>query len=100
MTSLFRMLVVATSLLSSGTLQVAAVMGDDGCCAGETEEKDASCPDCPPGLACACYSIRGAVQAVALEVAPATSPGAAIAIATAEPSLGAAVTDIFHPPRA
>jgi hypothetical protein len=100
MTSLFRMLLVATALLSSGALQAAAALGDDACCAGEAEEKDASCPDCPPGLACACCPIRGAVQAAVLEVAPATSPGVAIAVATAEPSLGASVTDIFHPPRA
>jgi hypothetical protein len=44
--------------------------------------------------------MRGAVQGVVLEVAPATSPGVAIAVATTEPSLGASVTDIFHPPRA
>lgn len=100
MTSLFRMLLVATALLSSGALQVAAAMGDDACCAGETEEKDASCPDCPPGLACACCPVRGAVPAAVLEVAPATSPGVAIAVATAEPNLGAPATDIFHPPRA
>jgi hypothetical protein len=100
MISLFRMLLVATALLSSGALQVAAAMGDDACCAGETEEKDASCPACPPGLACACCPIRGAVHAAVLDVAPAPSPGVAIAAVTAEPSLGASVTDIFHPPRA
>ena len=100
MTSLFRMLLVATSLLSSGALQVASAMGDDACCAGETEEKDASCPDCPPGLVCACCPIRGTVQAATFVVAPASSPGASIALAPSEPSLGASVTDIFHPPRA
>src|SRR5512139_1937720 len=100
MTSLFRMLLVATALLNSGALQVAAAMGDDACCAGETEEKDASCPDCPPGLACACCPVRGAVQASTLLVAPASSPGVSIAVAASEPSLGASATDIFHPPRA
>jgi len=100
MTSLFRMLLVATALLSSGALQVVADLGDDACCAGETEEKDAPCPDCPPGLACGCCPIRGAVQGAAPEVAPATAPGVAISVAAAEPSLGAPVTDIFHPPRA
>ena len=54
MTAFFRILLVAMALLNSGALQVVAAMGDDdACCAGETEEKDASCPDCPPGLACA-----------------------------------------------
>jgi hypothetical protein len=62
MTSLFRMVLVVTALLTSGALQVAAAMGDDACCAGEAKEKDASCPDCPPGLACACCATRGAVQ--------------------------------------
>jgi hypothetical protein len=100
MTSLFRMLLIATALLSSGALQVVAAMGDDACCAGEKGERDASCPDCPSGLACACCPIRGAVQSAVLEVAPATSPGVAIAVAAAEPSVGASVTDIFHPPRA
>jgi hypothetical protein len=94
------MLLVASALLSSGALQVAAAMGDGACCAGETEEKDAPCPDCPPGLACACCPMRGAVHATALEVAPAPSRGVAIAVVTSEPSLGASVTDIFHPPRA
>ena len=100
MTSLFRMLLVATALLNSGALQVAAAMGDDACCAGETEEKDASCPDCPPGLVCACCPVRGAVQAATFVVAPASSPGVSIPVAASEPHLGASVTDIFHPPRA
>ena len=100
MTAFFRILLVAMALLNSGALQVVAAMGDDACCAGETEEKDASCPDCPPGLACACCPIRGAVQTAALEIAPASSPGVAIAVVAAEPNLGAAVTDIFQPPRA
>lgn len=102
MAAFFRMLLVLTALASSGAVQVAASLGDDLCCAGErgTEEEDAPCPDCPPGLACACCPIRGAVQAEAPEVAPAASAGVAIAVAAVEPSLGASVTDIFHPPRA
>jgi hypothetical protein len=100
MKSLLRMLLVATALLTSGALQVAAAVEDDGCCTGETEERGAPCPDCPPGLACACCQIRGAVPAAALEVAPAASPGVAMAVAAAEPSVGAPATDIFHPPRA
>jgi hypothetical protein len=100
MTALFRILLVAMALLNSGALQVVAAMGEDACCAGETEEKDASCPDCPPGLACACCPIRGALQTAALEIVPASSPGVAIAVVAAEPNLGAAVTDIFQPPRA
>ena len=100
MTSLFRMLLVATALLNSGALQVATAMGDGACCAGEAEEKDASCPDCPPGLVCACCPVRGAVQAETFVVAPAFSPGVSIAVVASEPSLGASVTDIFHPPRA
>lgn len=100
MTSLLRMLLVVTALLSSGVLQVAAAMGDDACCAGETEGKGASCPECPPGLACACCPSRGAVEVAALVVAPAAPAGIAIVAAATEPSLGSAVTDIFHPPRA
>lgn len=100
MTSVLRTLLLATALLSSGVLQVAAATGDDACCAGEAGEQDASCPGCPPGLACACYPVRGAVQATAHEVAPPASTGLALAVATAEPCLGPPVTDIFHPPRA
>jgi hypothetical protein len=96
----FRILLVATSLLSSGALRIVSAMGDDACCPGETEERDASCPDCPPGLVCACCPVRGAVQAATFVVAPASSPGVSIAVAASEPSLGASVTDIFHPPRA
>jgi hypothetical protein len=40
------------------------------------------------------------VQAAPAVVAPAASPGVAIAVVEAAPSLGASVTDIFHPPRA
>jgi hypothetical protein len=100
MTALFRILLVAMALLNSGALQVVAAMGDDACCAGETEEKDASCPDCPAGLACACCPIRGAVQVAVPGVAPVTPPGVAIAVVATEPRLGASVTDIFQPPRA
>ncbi|HSN91001.1 MAG TPA: hypothetical protein VLS93_07210 [Anaeromyxobacteraceae bacterium] len=99
MTSLLRMFLVASALLSSGAVQVAAAVGDDPCCPGEVEEDDAPCPDCPPGLACGCCPARGVVQASALDVAPAASPGLAIAVASAEPASGGSVTDIFHPPR-
>jgi hypothetical protein len=97
-----RALLVATALLSSGALQVAATMGEDACCAGDAREEgqDASCPDCPPGLACGCCPLRGAVEAAAVEVAPAPSRGVAIAVVATEPSLGMSATDIFHPPRA
>jgi hypothetical protein len=90
------------ALLSSGAPQLAATAGGDACCPEERgeEEKGAPCPDCPPGLPCACYPIRGAVLAEVHDVAPAQSPGAAIAVTSAEPSLRASVTDIFHPPRA
>jgi hypothetical protein len=97
MAPFFRMLLVAMALLTSGALQLAAAMGDDACCA---TEKGAPCPDCPAGVVCACCPIRGAVQVAVLEFAPATLPGVAIAVATTEPSLGAPVTNIFHPPRA
>lgn len=94
------MLLVATALLTSGALQVAAAAGEDACCAGEGEPEGAPCPDCPLGIACSCCPARSAVHAAALELAPATSPGVAISIAAAEPSLGASAADIFHPPRA
>lgn len=98
---LLRTLLVVTALLSSGALQVAAAAGDDACCPEERgEEENAPCPDCPPGLACACCPLRGAVHAAVLDVAPPSSQGAAIAVTSAAPSLRAAVTDIFHPPRA
>jgi hypothetical protein len=103
MLSFLRMLLIATALLTSGALQVAAGLGEDGCCpegAGQGEPEDAPCPDCPPGLACACCPIRGVVHAAALDVAPDGSSGVALVVAPAEPSLGASVTDIFHPPRA
>jgi hypothetical protein len=100
MTAFLRMSLVAAALLSSGALQVAVAMGDDGCCAGEAEQNESSCPDCPPGLACGCCPLRGAVPACAVDVAPAASPGLAISVAAAEPTFGGAAPDIFHPPRA
>ncbi|HET8541100.1 MAG TPA: hypothetical protein VFL83_14595 [Anaeromyxobacter sp.] len=100
MTSSLRMLLVGAALLSSGALQLAAAMGDDVCCTGDAEGNGASCPDCPPGLACACCPIRGAVRASHPDVAPAAWRGVAIAVVSAEPTLRGAVTDIFHPPRA
>jgi hypothetical protein len=98
MTSFLRTLLVLTALLTSGVAQVAAAMGDDACCA---EEKDAPCPDCPPGLACSCCCpVRGAVQAEAPEIVPATTRGLAVSVSVTEPTLVASATDIFHPPRA
>jgi hypothetical protein len=85
------------ALLTSGALQLASAIGDDGCCAAE---KGTPCSSCPAGIACACCPARGVAEIAALDIAPATSPGVAIAVATTEPSLGAKVTDIFHPPRA
>jgi hypothetical protein len=99
MARLFRILLLATALLSGGALQMAAAMGADACCE-ETGTGGEETP-CPPGLACACCPIRGAVQfAVAADVAPAPSPGVALAVATAEPTLCGHAADIFHPPRA
>jgi hypothetical protein len=102
MTALARMLLVATALLSSGVLQVATAMGHDPCCAAEQDagERDASCPDCPPGLACSCCPVRGALQAAAPAIRPSALPGVPISVVAFEPSLGAPVTDIFQPPRA
>lgn len=98
MTSLLRALLVATALLSSGVLQVAAA-AEDACCAGE-DRGDASCPDCPLGIACGCCAVRGVVQAGVPRVVPACSSGVTVPVAGDEPSLGARGTDIFHPPRA
>jgi hypothetical protein len=98
MTSLLRILLLASALLSGGALQVAAAMGADTCCE-ETEAGGEETP-CSPGLACACCPIRAAVQFAVADVAPATSPGVAVAVAAVEPTLGGPVTDIFHPPRA
>jgi hypothetical protein len=103
MRSFARILLVLAALLSSGALQVAAAASDDACCAEETaptERSHSSCGYCPPGLACACCPMRGAVQAGGPELVPGASPGVALAVAAAEPSLVASVTDIFHPPRA
>ena len=99
MTSLLRAILVATALLSSGVLQVAAA-AEDACCAGDRSGRDASCPDCPLGVACACCAVRGVVHVAMPRVAPASSSGEAVPVAAAEPSLGARGTDIFHPPRA
>jgi hypothetical protein len=96
MTSSFRMLLIATALLMSGAVQAAAAIGEDACCA----EEKGSRPECPAGIACACCPIRGAVKTAAPEVGPSSSPGVAISVAAAEPSLGGSATDIFHPPRA
>jgi len=97
MSSFFRSLLVAASLLSSGVLQVAAAIGEDACCA---EERDAPCPDCPLGIACTCCPFRGAVQVAAPELAPVATPIATVVTVSAEPSPRASVADIFHPPRA
>jgi hypothetical protein len=99
MPRLLRILLIATALLSGGALQVAAAMGADACCAEEAGGGGEETP-CPPGLACACCPIRGAVQFAAADVAPAPSRRVAVAVAAAEPTLGGSVTDIFHPPRA
>lgn len=98
MASPLRMLLVATALLTTGALQVAAASGEDACCEGETDAGEVPCPDCPPGLACGCCPLR-AVEAPPLGTAPARPPGVAIAVVAVEPSLGASVTDVFHPPR-
>lgn len=97
MKPVLRMLLVAVALLTSSAMQLAVALGDDACC---PEEQDEGAPDCPPGLACACCPVRGAVQFATPELAPATSPGVAVVTAAAEPSLGAAASDIFHPLRA
>ncbi len=48
---------------------------------GGAEEKDASCPDCPPGLVVRCCPIRGASSTAALGRDPRRgSPGVAIAV--------------------
>lgn len=99
MAPLLRMLLVAAALLSGGVLQLASAMGEDGCCAGESSDQDRPCTECPPGLACACCPLRGAV-AVAPVVAPPAPSGRAVSVPCAEPLAGPAVTDIFHPPRA
>lgn len=97
MKSFFRMVLVATALLTSGAPQALAALGDDACCA---EERNVPCPDCPPGLVCACCPMRGAVGAAAPDVAPTASHAVAVAVAADEPVLLAAASDIFQPPRA
>jgi hypothetical protein len=99
MVPFLRLLLVATALLSSGVLQVVAAMGDDACCAQEAQEEQPSCPDCPPGLACACCPMRGAVEATP-ELAPRAPAGVALAVVATEPAGAAPAADIFHPPRA
>lgn len=99
MASLPRILLVCAALLSGGVLQVASALDEAGCCAGEPAEQDRPCTDCPPGLACACCPLRATVGAAPV-VAPPRSSGAAVAVVAVEPSVGPAVTDIFHPPRA
>jgi len=89
MSALFRSLVVAVTLLSSGVLQVAAAVGEDACCA---EERNAPCPDCPLGIACSSCPFRGAVQVAAPEFAPAASPIATVVTASAEPRPRTSVT--------
>ena len=97
MTSFVRMLLVATALLSSGVLQAAAAFGEDACCA---DEGGSTCPNLPPGVACACCPHQGAERVATPEIAPAASPGSAVAVASPEPTIRAATADIFHPPRA
>lgn len=97
MPSFIRMLLVATALLTSGVLQVAAAKGEDACC---THDEGGSSRDCPPGLACSCCPARGAIHVVAPEVAPAATPGLAVPVSVLEPTLVASAADIFHPPRA
>jgi hypothetical protein len=96
MTSLLRMLLVATALLTSGVIQVAAAAGDETCCGEERE----GCPECPPGLACACCPMRGAVSSATVDVAPDRSHAVSVTTGAAEPRLRASVSDIFRPPRA
>jgi hypothetical protein len=95
-TSLLRALLVASALLSSGALQVAAAIGEDACCAGEER---APCQECPTGIACPCCA-RCVIHAVSPDVAPARSPGVAITVSAAAPILHASVFEIFQPPRA
>lgn len=100
MASLLRILLVFAALLSGGVLQVASAMGDDdACCAGETNDEGAPCTNCPPGLACACCPLRGAVENAPV-VTPPESSGVAVTATCVEPVVGPPVTDIFHPPRA
>lgn len=97
MPSFVRMVLVATALLSSGVLQVAASPGGDDCC---EEERDSGCPELPPGLACGCCPHQGAVVAASPEVAPTAVPVGRVAVTVSAPSARSAVADIFQPPRA
>ena len=97
MPSFFRMVLVATALLSSGVLQVVASLGGDDCCA---KEDGSGCPELPPGLACGCCPHQGAVMTAAPEVAPLAARVGTVALVAAEPSARSTVADIFHPPRA
>ena len=92
----------ARAQLRTGFVQASylAAAAEDACCAGDRSGGDASCPDCPLGVACACCAVRGVVHVAMPRVAPASSSGEAVPVAAAEPSLGARGTDIFHPPRA
>lgn len=96
MKHLLRTLMLAAALVSSGALQVAAAMGEDPCC---VEESESPIPDCPPGVACACCPTRGAVRPLLPDVAPARSPGFALAVVAPEPTAIAPAADIFQPPR-
>jgi hypothetical protein len=93
----FRMVLVATALLTSGAPQVVAALGDDACCA---DERGVPCPDCPPGLVCACCPMRGALSAAVPDMTPAAAHAVSVAVAAEEPVLLASASDIFQPPRA
>lgn len=98
MLALFRAALVAMSLLTSGVFELAAAVEGASCC-DESGEREAPPPDCTAGVLCACC------PAAALPAARGGSAGAASVAAeprgvVPEPSLAAAVTDIFHPPRA
>lgn len=102
MARLLRPLLLATALLTSGLVQLATAAGPDACCADEPagqDAHDAPCPDCP-GLACGCCPARGAVQPLAVDLAPAATRGVSVATAAAEPTPGAMPAGIFIPPRA
>ena len=98
MLALFRAALVAMSLLTGGVFELATAVEGAGCCE-DSEEREAPPPDCTTGVLCACCPAaalpaqRGGISRAAS--APAESRGV-----VPEPSLAAAVTDIFHPPRA
>ena len=91
------MLLVATALLSSGVLQLAASLGGDDCCA---EEHGSGCQELPPGLTCGCCPHQGAITIASPEVAPTAARVERVALTFAAPSARSTVADIFHPPRA